>query len=511
MKNKKIIFLFLLLPFLGMTQEGKTLYNQYCASCHHNQRIGNIGPPLIPSFLKKYKGNTLIEKIKNGFPQTQMPNFEHLSEEQLKQIVTYIKSPISKAITWGDKEIKNSITYFNDEIKKLGIQNLEQVLPVVERDGGFVWIMENEQILDKFPLKNIHGGIKYQFPKSENIYIPTRDGWVEKYSLKEGRRIAKIRLGINLRNVSLTRDGKYMMVTCLLPKQIVIVNTETFEVKKIIPVEGKISAVYELYTKDQAIFTFRDKAEVGKLNTKTFDLTYTKIKEPIEDYFIDPFDKFLIATARRGKMLRVYNIETLAVVFEQEMEGMPHLFSATYWYNNGNFYFATPHLRKSFITIWKMYDWSFEQQIEIGGDGFFVKTHPNTPYLWVDNGTDELILIDKNTFEKQIKIPVKEKQYIHAEFTGDGRYAYLSIYEKDGSIEVWDTKTLKKIKSYPANVPVGKYNYINKNRRFYPRLFGLDISNQNCNETTNKKKCLKKLKVKNEYELKAVKDYLKSK
>ena len=496
-------------PFLAKALDGKGLYNKYCASCHDTKRIGNVGPPLIPSLLKKYRGEKLIEAIKNGFPQTQMPNFEHLSSKQLEKIAAYIRSPITEKITWGKKEVTSSIKRFNDPIKDLGIKDLEQVSPVVERDGGFVWIMENDKVLDKFPLKNIHGGIKYQFPKAENIYIPTRDGWVEKYSLKEGRRIAKVRAGINLRNVSLTRDGKFMMVTCLLPKQIVIINTETFDVKKIIPVEGKISAVYELYSQDKAIFTFRNKPEVGKLNTKTFELTYTKIKEPIEDYFIDPYDKFLIATARRGKVLRVYDIETLSVVFEQPMEGMPHLFSATYWYENGSFYFATPHLRKSFITVWKMYDWKFVKQIEIGGDGFFVKTHPNTPYLWIDNGSDELVLINKKTFEKQIKVPVEGKQYIHTEFTGNGKYAYLSIYEKEGSIEVWNTQSLEKVTSYPANVPVGKYNYINKNRRFYPRLFGLDISNQNCGNAENKKKCLKNLETTNEYEIKAIKDYLK--
>jgi hypothetical protein len=192
------------------------------------------------------------------------------------------------------------------------------------------------------------------------------------------------------------------------------------------------------------------------------------------------------------------------------MEGMPHLFSATYWYNNGSFYFATPHLRKPYITIWKMYDWAFEKQIEIGGDGFFVKTHPKTPYLWIDNGTDELILVDKNDFKMRKVIPVKGKQYIHAEFTGNGKYTYLSIYEKDGSIEVWNTKTLEKLQSYPANIPVGKYNYINKNRQFYPRLFGLDMFIQNCQYSKVPVKCMQSLKDLNEYEKISRDDFIKT-
>ena len=513
---RKIISLILLFAVATLTvssqnNKGKELYLKNCAACHHSNRIGKSAPPLLPSMLRKYKVAALANKIKDGFPQTQMPSFNHLDSAALFELASYIKSPITEKVTWEENDITQSIVSFNNPVKDLGIKNMEQLLPVVEREGGFVWIMEDDKVLDKFPLKNIHGGIKYEFPKAENIYIPTRDGWVEKYSLKEGRRIAKIRLGISLRNVSLTRDGKYMMVTCLLPEQIVIVSTATFEIKKIIPVAGKISALYEFYSKDKAIFTFRNKAVIGTLNTKTFALKYDTINEAIEDYFIDPYDKFIIATARRGKLLRVYDIETLELVFEHEMEGMPHLFSATYWYQDGNFYFATPHLRKPFITIWKMYDWSFQKQIEIGGDGFFVKTHPNTDFLWVDNGSDELILINKKTFELQKKIPVKGKQYIHTEFTGDGKFAYLSIYDKEGSIEVWDTKTLKKITAYKANIPVGKYNFINKNRRFYPMLFGLDIFNQNCKDEGKPNKCMQHIKTNNFYMKKAISDYLKYK
>lgn len=487
---------------------GKKLYEKYCMDCHHKDRIGISAPPLMPEFLKKYKQiKKLSAKIKNGFPQTLMPSYEFLNAYELLEISKYIKTPV-KDYKWGKGEIKKSIIKFNREKKDLGIKDIKQVLPVVERDGGYVWIMEDEKILDKFPLKNVHGGIKYQFPKAENIFVPTRDGWVLRYSLKEGREIAKIRPCINLRNVSLSRDGENVIATCLLPKQMVVMDSASLKPKKIIPLDGKVSALYEFYSKDEMIFTYRNIPLVGIVDSKTFDISYTKIKEPIEDFFIDPFDKFLIATARGGKVLRVYDVKTLKPVFEHNMEGMPHLFSATHWYNKGNFYFATPHLRKPYITIWKMYDWNFEKQIEIGGDGFFVKTHPNTPYLWIDNGSDELILVSKHDFSMKKKIPIKDKQYIHTEFTGDGKYAYLSIYEHNGSIEVWNTKSFEKVTSYTCNIPVGKYNYINKNRQFYPRLFGIDIFNQNCKYNKNATKCMQSLKDLNVYEKRSVDDFI---
>ncbi|MCT7506344.1 nitrite reductase [Aliarcobacter cryaerophilus] len=459
---------------------GKELYNQYCASCHHEKRVGIDGPPLLPNNLKKYDEKDLASKIKDGFPQTLMPKYDFLSLYELHQIARYIKSPIDKVFSWDLSDINKSITSFKDPLNPLNIKDKEQILPVVERDGNKTWIMEDRRVLSKFPLNNIHGGIKFTMD-AKTIYVPTRDGWIQNYSLETGQRMNKIRACINLRNISLSRDEQNLFATCLLPEQLVVMNPKTMEAKDILKIDGKISALYELYSKDEAIFTFRDKPLIGRLDTKTNEIKYIDIKEPIEDFFIDPFDDFLIGTARGGDVLRVYSLKDNSVVFEHEMKGMPHLFSATYWYKDGNFYFATPHIKKSYITIWKMYDWEFVKEVDIKGDGFFVKTHPNTPYLWADNGSDKLVLIDKNDYSLKTITPREGKKYIHTEYSGDGKYAYLSIYEQNGEIIVIDTNSFKELASYDANVPVGKYNFINKNREFYPRLFGIDIFKQNCN------------------------------
>ena len=113
-----------------------------------------------------------------------------------------------------------------------------------------------------------------------------------------------------------------------------------------------------------------------------------------------------------------------------------------------------------------------------------------------DNASQkEIIIVDSKT--KKI-VPRKNKQYIHTEYSGDAKYAYLSIYEKDGAIIVLDTKTLKEIVSYPANMPVGKYNFINKNRQFYPSLFGNSIAKE------------KTKKILNRYEKRSLRAYLKT-
>ncbi len=458
--------------------QGKVLYKKYCSVCHGDEREGISAPPLLPQFLKRLSDKRIEDIIKNSLPQTLMPKFDFLNKEQIYYLTKYLRTPAGN-IKWDIKNIKKSKKIFKSPKKNLGIKNIENVTLVVERGANRVWVMEDDKILDKFPFKNVHGGLKYTLD-GKNFYVPTRDGWIGHYSLKEGRLKEKIRACVNLRNISLSRDGKYIFATCLLPQSVVVLDREKFEPVKQVKVKGKISALYELYSKDEAIFTFRDKPKLVKVATKTLKFTTYNLKEPIEDFFIDPFEEYIIGTTRRGKSLNVYEINSLKEVFKSTISGMPHLFSATYWYKDGKFYFATPHLRSNFITVWQMYDWRLIKKIDVGGDGFFVKTHPSSDYLWVDNGSDQLVLVSKEDFSIKKVVPRKGKRYIHAEFSGDGKYTYLSIYEPKGDLLVWQTDTFKELKDYKANIPVGKYNFINKNRIFYPRLFGMSIFKEKC-------------------------------
>ena len=69
---------------------GKELYNKYCISCHHENRLGVNGVSILPSNLEKYIEKDLVQKIKNGFPQTLMPKYDFLSLYELHQIARYL-------------------------------------------------------------------------------------------------------------------------------------------------------------------------------------------------------------------------------------------------------------------------------------------------------------------------------------------------------------------------------------------------------------------------------------
>ena len=78
---------------------------------------------------------------------------------------------------------------------------------------------------------------------------------------------------------------------------------------------------------------------------------------------------------------------------------------------------------------------------------------------------DAMHVIDKRTLEivKTLR-PSPGKTAAHVEFTRDGKYALLSIWDPDGAVIVYDAETLKEIKRLPMNKPSGKYNVFNKTR-----------------------------------------------
>lgn len=479
---KKIIKFFLLsmisLQFshAGQSEVGKAVYEKNCMACHHQNRVGLSGPPLLSESIAKISDDKLTAIISKGLPNTLMKGFPNLTEKDINDLKTYLRSP-SKVI-WTKKDIEESIALTNNTNKNLKLTDPLNLTTVVERGNSSVWLMENEKILDKFEFENVHGGIKYT-RDYDKFFVPSRSGIIGKYTIKNGYE-GSIRACVSLRNITISNDNKYLVAACLLPQQIVVMNVSDLLIKKILPLDGKISGIYSLIEENKAIFTYRDKAEIGILNFDNLNIILNKLEVPIEDFFIDPLDKFLIGSSRNGERMSVINLENYKEVKSFDITGMPHLSSAAYWYDKGEFYFSTFHIKSNFITIWKMYDWEMIKKVEVGGNGFFVKTHQNTPYLWVDNGSDEAVLVNKYDFSvKKIK-PFPGKKFTHTEFSRDGKISYLSIFDKEGSLILMDSITLKEIKRFENSFPVGKYNVTNKEREFLPVTLGAAVFMGKC-------------------------------
>lgn len=62
----------------------------------------------------------------------------------------------------------------------------------------------------------------------------------------------------------------------------------------------------------------------------------------------------------------------------------------------------------------------------------------------------------------QILRPIPGKTAAHVEFTRDGKYALVSVWEMDGALVIYDAAALREVKRLPMKKPSGKYNVYNK-------------------------------------------------
>src|SRR5690349_24831480 len=86
-----------------------TIYAEHCASCHGADRLGSIGPALLPENLERLRRPAAEQVITEGRPATQMPAFgSKLSREQIVQVVDYVYTAPANRPVWDAQQIAAS-------------------------------------------------------------------------------------------------------------------------------------------------------------------------------------------------------------------------------------------------------------------------------------------------------------------------------------------------------------------------------------------------------------------
>ena len=78
-----VVTLFALPAIRAMAAEAPSaasLYAEHCAQCHNADRLGAMGPALVPENLGRLKRNDAQSVIRDGRTATQMPGFRDKSD-----------------------------------------------------------------------------------------------------------------------------------------------------------------------------------------------------------------------------------------------------------------------------------------------------------------------------------------------------------------------------------------------------------------------------------------------
>ncbi len=455
--------LFFLFSFAG---EG--LYMKLCASCHGEDRLGRTAPPLIPDLMRFKTEEDLRKVIREGIPASNMPGFD-LSRKDLESLIRFIRSPIPE-VRWDlDDSVRTSRTLVEREKPNYGEVSLKDLVVFVDKGKGRVVLLRGSEVIDSFPFRNVHGGVKFT---EEGFYIPSRDGWVIYYSLRDRRPEVKLRACVYLRNVAV--NGNLVAVACTLPRSLLIAD-RLLRPERLIPLEGRPSAVYPY--RDGFVVGFRDRPLVALVG-KDGSIRYVKVDTPLEDFFIDPFSRYLVGSSREVEGIVVYELPDFKKVTSVETGSLPHLFATAFWYWNGTFFFGARHINDTKVTLWDMTSFKKVAEVDTGSNGFFVRTHPSTPYLWLDGGDGELVLVDKRSFEvRRVELP-RGGKVTHVEFSGDGELAYVSV--KGQGLLILDARIFKEVAFLKTPLPSGKYNPLMKTGKGLKALLGFEVFMRKC-------------------------------
>lgn len=464
------------------------LYKTYCNVCHGDNRLGGMGPALLPQNLKRLRQPAAKGVIENGRDATQMPGFsDRLSSAEIQSLTEWIYSEPTVDPEWSERDIRQShiIHYPDGELgdKPVFSADLQNLFIVVELGDHHATVLDGDTFepIHRFQTRfAVHGGPKYT-QDGRYVFFASRDGWVSKFDMYNLKTVAEVRAGINTRNAAVSYDGQYVAVGNYLPNNLVIlsakdlsfvteIKTESIEGKK-----SRVSAVYTAPPRNSFIVAMKDATEIWELPYTAGDGQFTprKIKTDgyLDDFFFDPEYKHVIGSARNDTGQpsggQVIDLDTGKKVANLDLAGMPHLGSGITWLRGKDRLLATPNLKDGVLSIIDMNSWETIDRIKTNGPGFFMRSHANSPYAWVDvffgPNKDQVHVIDKQSL-KIVKtiIPDPGKTAAHVEFTKNGSHALLSVWDVEGAIVVYDAVTLKEVKRVPMNKPSGKYNVYNK-------------------------------------------------
>ncbi|MBS0338580.1 MAG: cytochrome c, partial [Proteobacteria bacterium] len=101
-------------PLRAQTAAG--LYTEHCASCHGADRLGGLGPALLPENLERLRQPAAAQVIAKGRQATQMAGFaDKLTPADIESLAAYIYTRPAVVPPWGMDEIRASRAEFKPE------------------------------------------------------------------------------------------------------------------------------------------------------------------------------------------------------------------------------------------------------------------------------------------------------------------------------------------------------------------------------------------------------------
>ncbi|HSW24327.1 MAG TPA: cytochrome D1 domain-containing protein, partial [Burkholderiaceae bacterium] len=354
------------------------LYQQHCAACHGAQRTGGMGPALLPESLERLRKPEALKVIHGGRLATQMPAFGALlGADAVNALAAWIYTPVSPAPTWAEADIRGSrvATPGAKDLPDKPVWNADPMNLFVVVEGGdhHVSLVDGDRFerIHRFASRYaLHGGPKFT-PDGRFVYFGSRDGWITKYDLWNLAVVAEVRAGLNMRNVAVSGDGRWVMAANYFPHTLALFDAELNLVKTYAAasLDGKatsrVSAVYDAAPRSSFVVALKDLPELWEISydpkaAPIFDglvhdykmgegiakpgflgVRRTPLDEPLDDFFFDQSYRNVLGATRPktgdgAATAQVVNLDARRKIADMPIAGMPHLGSGITFAWNGS-------------------------------------------------------------------------------------------------------------------------------------------------------------------------------
>jgi len=348
---------------------------------------------------------------------------------------------------------------------------------VVERAAGQVQIVETTRKTSLATIPGLgdlsHASIVYS-RDGRFGYVFGRDGGLTKVDLLSQRIAKRIIQSGNSIGGAISQDGKLVAVSNYKPGGVKVFDADTLDLVADIPAvyaaNGARSKVVGLVdAPDQKfVFTLYDAGEIWVADMTvpaTPKVTkFTDIGRLPYDGLITPDGRHYIAGLFGEDGLVLVDLWNLEAGPRRILDGygrgerklpvykMPHLEG---WASAGDLMFL-PAVGHHELLIVERGSWREVGRIPVHGQPIFAVARPDGRQIWVN------FAHPKNDVVQVIDVPSRRiidtlevgKAVLHLEFTPRGEQVWISVRDED-RVDVYDTRTRRKIRSLPVDKPSG--------------------------------------------------------
>jgi nitrite reductase (NO-forming)/hydroxylamine reductase len=487
------------------------VFEQHCAVCHGADRGGYIAPALNRDDTKLTHAQ-VMGKITGGAPPTLMPAHPSwgrtaLSAADRELLATLITTQSATTPTWGIEDVRRSLQVLvADEAKlpaapQFRIDHLDDLMAVMSRGRMAAGPEAKVLFFDGRTHRKVgavatgHAPHLMDFHPTEPRWAYVRDdmGWVHKIDLYSMRSTRKVRAGLNGTSLAVSRDGRFVAAGSYVPHTMVILDAATLEPVRLFELAGadldgkmvQSDAGMIMATPFANVFVvaLEQSGQVWIVDLDKPDMPVAKIAgvgRHLHDGFLSPDGRLLVVASYDDHLNAVVDLAEARIVRKIPAGCKPHLGSGAVIRSKGRLLGIGTNIGeddcKSFeVTVFDMDSFEVVKRIPVIGPTESPAAHPDAPYVIVDivgkgPNAAKLQFIDKETLEvvRTIEVAGTLGHSHFPEYTARGDYFYVSArYRGDrstgapgGQLAIFDSRTLRQVKSIPVDVPAGVFSRV---------------------------------------------------